>query len=104
MVADIEAVRAEARRYAAAARAVMPVDRVILFGSYAKGTARELSDVDIAFFFRDLSDDEIFKCGTKLMHLTREFNAWLEPLAYSSSDLESDNPFMNEILRTGIEL
>jgi predicted nucleotidyltransferase len=104
MATDIEAVRAEARRYAAAAKAVMPIDHVYLFGSYAKGTAHELSDVDIAFFFRGLSDDEIFECGTQLFHLTRGFKVCFEPLAFSNSDLDCDNPFVNEILRTGIEL
>ncbi|MDR1051583.1 MAG: nucleotidyltransferase domain-containing protein [Deltaproteobacteria bacterium] len=104
MAADIEAVRAEARRYAAAAKAVMPIDCVYLFGSYAKGTARELSDVDIAFFFYGLSDDEIFELQTHLFTLSRDFNAWFEPLAFSISDLDTDNPFVNEILRTGIKL
>jgi predicted nucleotidyltransferase len=104
VAADIEAVRAEARRYAAATKAVMPIDRAYLFGSYAKGTARELSDVDIAFFFHGLSDDEIFQLQTHLFTLSRNFNAWFEPLAFSISDLDTDNPFVNEILRTGIEL
>ncbi|MDR1049645.1 MAG: nucleotidyltransferase domain-containing protein [Deltaproteobacteria bacterium] len=104
MAADIEAVRAKARKYAAAVKAVMPIDRAYLFGSYAKGTAHELSDVDIAFFFHGLSDDEIFECGTQLIHLTRGFKLGIEPLGFSTSDLDSDNPFVNEILRTGIEL
>ncbi|MDR1050288.1 MAG: nucleotidyltransferase domain-containing protein [Deltaproteobacteria bacterium] len=104
MVADIEAVRAEARRYAAEAKAVMPIERVYLFGSYAKGTAHELSDVDIAFFFYGLSDDEIFKFQKQLFHMNLNFNGWFEPLAFSMSDLDNDNPFVNEILSTGIEL
>jgi predicted nucleotidyltransferase len=104
MAADIESVRAEARRYAAAAKAVMPIERVYLFGSYAKGTARKLSDVDIAFFFYGLSDDDIFKLQKQLFHMTQDFNGWFEPLAFSMSDLDTDNPFVNEILRTGIEL
>jgi predicted nucleotidyltransferase len=104
MATNIEAVRAEARRYAAAAKAVMPIDRAYLFGSYAKGTACELSDVDIAFFFYGLSDDEIFELQTQLIHMTLDFNGWFEPLAFSTSDFDTDNPFINEILRTGIEL
>jgi predicted nucleotidyltransferase len=104
VAADIEAVRAEARRYAAAAKAVTPIERAYLFGSYAKGEARELSDVDVAFFFHGLSDDEIYKFATQLFVLTIDFNAWLEPLAFSTSDLYTDNPFVNEILRTGVEL
>jgi predicted nucleotidyltransferase len=104
VVADIEAVRIEARRYAAAAKAVTPIDRAYLFGSYAKGTARKLSDVDIAFFFYGLSDEEIFKFQTRLIHMTLDFTGWFEPLAFSTSDLDTDNPFVSEILRTGIEL
>jgi predicted nucleotidyltransferase len=82
----------------------MPIERAYLFGSYAKGTAHELSDVDIAFFFYGLSDDEIFECGTQLILLTQGFKVGIEPLGFSISDLDSDNPFVNEILRTGIEL
>ncbi|MDR1080560.1 MAG: nucleotidyltransferase domain-containing protein [Deltaproteobacteria bacterium] len=82
----------------------MPIERVYLVGSYAKGSARELSDVDIAFFFYGLSDDEIFKLQKQLFHMTLDFNGWFEPLAFSISDLDTDNPFINEILRTGIEL
>jgi predicted nucleotidyltransferase len=83
---------------------MMSIDRAYLFGSYAKGTARELSDVDIAFFFYGLSDDEIFDHQTQLILLTLDFNGWFEPLAFSTSDLNTDNPFVNEIVRTGIEL
>jgi predicted nucleotidyltransferase len=100
MAADIEDVTAEARRYAAAAKAVRPVARAYLFGWYAKDTARELSDVDIAFFFRVLSDDGIFDLQTKLFHMALDFNVWFEPLAFWISDLDTDNPFVNEIVRT----
>ena len=51
MVANIEAVIEEARRYANEVRRHLPVEKVYLFGSYAKGTADELSDVDVAFFY-----------------------------------------------------
>jgi predicted nucleotidyltransferase len=104
MAADIEAVRGKARRYAAAVKAVMPIELAYLFGSYAKGTAHELSDVDITIIFYGLSDDQIFKLQTQLILLTRGFKAGIEPLAFSTSDLDNDNPFVNEILRTGIEL
>jgi len=49
MVANVEAVMKEARRYADEVRCHFPVEKVYLFGSYAKGTADEESDVDVAF-------------------------------------------------------
>jgi predicted nucleotidyltransferase len=46
---DLETVKTVAKNYADDARRVMPVDRAVLYGSYAKGSATEYSDVDICF-------------------------------------------------------
>ena len=56
MVVDIETVSAKASAYAAQVRRVMPVNKVYIFGSYAKGNASELSDVDICFFLIALTE------------------------------------------------
>lgn len=53
MAANYVAVKAEAKRYADGVRSKLPVDRLFLFGSYAKGTTDKRRDADIAFFFRD---------------------------------------------------
>jgi predicted nucleotidyltransferase len=37
-------------KYANGVRSVLPVNRVILYGSYTKGNATDLSDVDIYSF------------------------------------------------------
>jgi len=50
MAANLEAVMLDAKDYANKVRDSLPVDRIYLFGSYAKGTATELSGVDIAVF------------------------------------------------------
>ena len=50
MATDIETVMQLSKRYADDVRRVMPVDKAVLFGSYAKGTADALSDIDICFF------------------------------------------------------
>jgi predicted nucleotidyltransferase len=51
MASNIETITALAKKYANDVKNSMPVNKVVLFGSYAKGTARELSDIDICFFF-----------------------------------------------------
>ncbi len=53
MAVDFEAVKLLAARYAGDVRRELPVDRVFLYGSYAKGSASELSDINICFFLRD---------------------------------------------------
>jgi predicted nucleotidyltransferase len=101
---DFEAVKREARQFAAEARAAMPVERVILFGSYAKGTADELSNVDIAFFFRELPRRKWRGTMIRLMGMTHHYDAYFEPKLLLSSEFERGNPFVEEIVSTGIEL
>jgi predicted nucleotidyltransferase len=104
VAADLEAVKLEAVRYADKVRRELPVERAVLFGSYAKGTADELSDVDIAFFFRDFSAKTRFEIGVELLRMTHNFKAYIEPLVFASSEIGRGNPFINEILRTGQEI
>jgi len=104
MAANYETVKAEAKRYADEVRSKLPVDRMFLFGSYAKGTADELSDVDIAFFFKDYGGRTRTEIGCDLLRMMHNCKAGIEPLAFPSSELYNDNPFVNEILQTGQEL
>ena len=104
MAANFEAVKAEARRYADEARRQLPVDKVYLFGSYAKGTADELSDVDICFFLRDYGGKKRVDMGVRLLNIACEYKSYFEPLVFETADLSRGNPFVNEILSTGQEL
>ena len=69
-----------------------------LFGSYAKGTAKETSDVDL------LIDTEI--TGLDFFNLVEEIRNKLHKKIdlLRLKDLQSDNPIILEILRTGIRL
>jgi predicted nucleotidyltransferase len=104
MAANLEAVKEEAKRYANNVKAQLPIDKVYLFGSYAKGTASDLSDVDIAFFIRGYGEKTRFDVGIQLLNLCRGYRAFFEPLVFETADIEKDNPFVNEIIRTGIEI
>ena len=104
MAANFEAVKEETRRYADEVRRHLPVDKVYLFGSYAKGTADELSDVDVVFFLRDYGGKTRFDVGVQLLKLCRDYKAYFEPLVFETSEIERNNPFVNEILRTGLEI
>ena len=104
MAVDFEAMKSVAKEYANDVRRVLPVDKAVLFGSYAKGTATELSDVDIAFFFRDYGGKTRFDLGLQLLKLCRGYKAYFEPLVFETAEIERKNPFVNEILRTGQEV
>jgi len=102
--ADFEAVRDEARQYANEVRRHLPVERAYIFGSYAKGTADNLSDVDVCFFLRDYGGKNRVEAGTLLLKIARPFRSYFEPLVFEASDIEANNPFVNEILHTGLEI
>jgi len=104
VAANYEAVRREAKCYADAVRGELPVDKAVLFGSYAKGTADERSDVDIAFFVRDFGGKTRFEVGLDLLRLTHNRSACFEPLVFPASEMTRGNPFVNEILHTGQEI
>lgn len=90
----IECVRSFAER----ARESLDVQQVILFGSYAKGTATELSDIDVAVITGSLTDDWL-EASTNLFRLRRDINLSIEPVLIDSSSDRSG--FLEEIRKTG---
>ncbi|MCD7819192.1 MAG: nucleotidyltransferase domain-containing protein [Lachnospiraceae bacterium] len=85
---------------------------VILYGSYARGTANEESDVDIAILV-DGSDDELNSYDKSLTDVTADFIAenqckWLFsiiPIRFSRYNEWKDTlPFYKSIEKEGIPL
>lgn len=74
-----------------------------LFGSYAKNMQRPESDIDIALIIDNLKDSEKFDIQVQLMLLASKFDSRIEPHPISLQDLISDNPFVYEIKKNGIE-
>jgi len=105
MAIDIKNLRVKASAYAAQVRSVMPVSRIYLFGSYAKGNASELSDVDICFFLDSFDGKRRVDIIKELLKLTVGYNdVGFEPVALPTSELNNGNPFAMEIINTGIEI
>lgn len=105
MAVDFEAVSAKVREYAAYVRRVMPVSKVYLFGSYAKGNASESSDVDICFFMDNFGEMRRVDIIKELLKLTAGYDdVGFEPIALPSSELSNGNPFALEVIKTGIEI
>ena len=79
------------------------IDAIILFGSYAKGTNTNDSDIDVAIVSNDIIDK--FEDLTKLMRLRRNIDLRIEPHPIKTEDFkENKTPFIDEIMRTGVEL
>jgi predicted nucleotidyltransferase len=105
MAVDFEAVNQTVINYVADVKNAMPIDRAFLFGSYAKGTATEQSDIDVCFFSQSFENLQPLDVMTQLFRLTRKYKGVdIEPRGFPTSELTNDNPFVKEILRTGQEI
>jgi predicted nucleotidyltransferase len=106
MVADIETVNRIVRQYINDVKKKMPIDRVYLYGSYAKGTPRDGSDVDLCFFSKEFESKRTWDVLYELFRIKVKYDdvLLLEPNAFPTSELENDNPFVKEVLRTGHEI
>lgn len=90
-----------AREYAAAVRKTMDVRNIFLYGSHAKGTAKENSDIDIAVVADQVPGDYLDTMAF-LWQLTNNVDESIEPVLLLSSDDESG--FLDTVRRTGIAI
>ena len=105
MAVDFETIIRIATDYADDVRQVMPVDKAVLFGSYAKGTATDLSDVDICFFLNDFAGKQRVEILVQLLNLGGKYKGvFFEPTVFPTSEIKNGNPFVKEILSTGRDL
>jgi len=106
MAVNFEAVSKIAGDYAVEVSRELPVDKALLFGSYAKGKADEQSDVDICFFLKSYSGKRRVDLLTQILGIggKKYQGTFFEPIVFETSEIQNDNPFIREILATGKEL
>ena len=79
------------------------ITTIILFGSYAKGTENEDSDIDIAVISDDFED--IYECMANLMWMTWDIDARIEPHPIKKKDFDEESDyFIKEVINTGIKV
>ncbi|MCI5158244.1 MAG: nucleotidyltransferase domain-containing protein [Candidatus Electrothrix sp. AUS1_2] len=81
----------------------VPINQAVLFGSYAKGNYHEWSDIDIALV-SDIFEGNRFDDKGKIRNINLSVSCDLEILPYRPEDFTVDDPFVKEILRTGVKL
>lgn len=80
------------------------IECAYIFGSYAKGKSTDDSDIDLALIFTNLDDSKRFDIQVQLMLLASQIDSRIEPHPISFEDFNSENPFVAEIRKTGIEI
>ena len=82
------------------------IERVVLFGSRARGDAGKDSDYDVAVFLRDLTDrfaemNRLADLGTDFLDETGEF---IHAMPYAAGSYNERSPLMLEVRADGIDL
>jgi predicted nucleotidyltransferase len=82
------------------------VDKAILFGSYVNGSVKKHSDIDIAIFSKQITEENRLKIMARLIASGGKFKKDIQPMAFPWEDyLSGENDFIvNEIIKKGIEI
>ena len=85
---------------------LLPINKAILFGSYAKGTQSQNSDIDIAIFSENVNDDNRLEIMSSLILLVTKYKIDIQPFVFSYKDytMEESELIATEIKKKGIEL
>jgi uncharacterized protein len=82
------------------------IERVVVFGSRARGDAHRDSDYDIGVFLKDLTDRwrEFHRLADLRSDILAETGAFLEARPFRAGSYRDCTPLMHEIRRDGIDL
>src|ERR1700745_4519623 len=83
------------------------IERVVLFGSRARGDAREDSDYDVAVFLRDMTDrfaemDRLADLSTKI--IVEDDGPFIHAMPYPARSYDERPPLMLPVRSDGIDL
>ncbi len=79
----------------------IPFESIYLFGSYAKGTNHNDSDIDVAIVVNQI-DGDYFAITPLLWKIRRQVDDRIEPILIETNF--DDANFLSEIKRNGIEI
>ena len=82
------------------------IERVVLFGSRARGDAHEDSDYDVAVFLKDLADrwQEMDRLAGLRTDILYENGAFIDAKPFPAGTYRNRTSLMAEIRRDGVDL
>jgi len=82
------------------------IERIVLYGSRARGDAQPDSDYDIAVFLKDLDDRwaESEKIAVAAVNVFDETGGLIHAMPYRAGSYRDRTPLMHELRQEGIDL
>ena len=82
------------------------IERVVLYGSRARGDAREDSDYDVAVFLHDLTDrrDELRRMIPAIVEIMDDTGAVIHAMPHRAGSYAERKSLMREIRSDGVDL
>jgi len=82
------------------------IERVVLYGSQARGDAQPDSDYDVAVFLKNYADRwaEADRIADLTLRVLTETGAFIHAMPYRAEQYEERSPLMHEIRREGLDL
>lgn len=88
-----------AKKFSMEAKDILPVEKILLFGSFAKGKNHKWSDIDIAIVVKNINFD-YFEAYKKLGKVSLRLDTRIEPIILGKTkDLSG---FLETIQKEGI--
>lgn len=83
----------------------LPVEKALIFGSYARGQNRHNSDIDVVVISPEFGKNRI-KEGQYLFKKAWRIDSRIEPIPYHPRDYRENNlsPLLNEIKKSAIDV
>lgn len=87
-----------ARKFRDKIKDIIPYKMLVVYGSYAKGTAHKDSDIDLAVIC-DKLDEKYLTHSAKMYEFVRDIDLRLEPILLGMENDQSG--FVKNIIKTG---
>ena len=76
-------------------------DNLFFAGSYVKGNYKDYSDIDLALVSKSFTGTRIVD-RQSIIPFRRQIDSRIEPMPFKPEDFNKNNPFVLEIIKTGI--
>lgn len=91
------------KRYLNELKKLIHIEKVYLYGSYAKGNYHKDSDIDIVIISNDFSGIRFYDYK-RIVPFRRKIDVRIEPMPFRPEDFTDSDPLTIEIMRTGKEI